>query len=289
MFLIIFSLLTIVLSQPSVGGINTTAWSITPTRTITLTPTRISNGVFGNTGTASGITGSSTNVSAFNQNNSITITSTPTLTQTHTPSQTATQTSTETLTITQTSTKTYIITQTYTTTQTYITTQTSTQSSAFLDTVTSTYIQMYTLSNTPTTTPSPTSVSTVSSTTNSTLMPISSDLLSNLNANSSVNSLIVSTTSLIGIVIGCVGIIAFGGLMVYYCKNKTKSIHSPMSSTMPEKTPSIPIQQNPISVPVQQNLESINSVQTVWTQHTDGVDTWYVSSNGESSWTLPRT
>jgi hypothetical protein len=277
MFLIIFSLLTSVLSQPSIGGINQTIYSITSTRTMTSTPTRINNGVIGYPGTAGGVISGSTNISAYNQTNNqtnnITITSTPTLTPTHTPSQTATQTPTE----------------TSTSTQTYTTTQTSTQSSTFSDTTTPTYAQMYTVSNTPTTTPSPTSVSTVSSTSNSTLTPISSDRLSNLNANSSVNSVIVSTTSLIGIVIGCVGIIVFGGLMVYYCKNKTKSIHSPMSSTMPEKTPSIPIQQNPISAPVQQNLESINPVQTVWTQHTDGVDTWYVSSSGESSWTLPQT
>jgi hypothetical protein len=285
MFLIIFSLLTSVLSQPSIGGINQTIYSITSTRTMTSTPTRINNGVIGYPGTTGGVISGSTNISAYNQTNNqtnnITITSTPTLTPTHTPSQTATHTPSQTATQTP--------TETSTSTQTYTTTQTTTQSSTFSDTTTPTYAQMYTVSNTPTTTPSPTSVSTVSSTSNSTLTPISSDRLSNLNANSSVNSLIVSTTSLIGIVIGCVGIIVFGGLMVYYCKNKTKSIHSPMSSTMPEKTPSIPIQQNPISVPVQQNLQSVNPVQTVWTQHTDGVDTWYVSSSGESSWTLPQT
>lgn len=277
MFLIIFSLLTIALSQPSAGGINTTLLSSTPTHTMTSTPTRISNGVFGNPGTTGGY--------PINQTN-ITITSTPTPSQTatHTPSQTAMPTETSSYTSTHSSTE----TPTQTSTQT--STQTTTQSSTFSDTVTPTHVQMYTVSNTITTTPSPTSVSTVSSTPNSTLTPISSDQLSNLNANSSVNSLIVSTTSLIGIVIGCVGIIAFGGLMAYYCKNKTKSIHSPMSSTMPEKTPSIPVQQNPISTLNEPNLsqQQPSIIQKKWTSNTDGTDTWYVSSDGESVWTLPE-
>ena len=63
-----------------------------------------------------------------------------------------------------------------------------------------------------------------------------------------------------------------------------------MSSTMPEKTPSIPVQQNPISTLNEPNFSQQQPpiIQKKWTSNTDGTDTWYVSSDGESAWTLPE-
>jgi hypothetical protein len=265
MFLIIFCLLESIVAQPFTGRVNT---NITLTRTQNLS----SSTIITNT-----VTSTVTNTPLSIQRSSQTPTNTPSQTPTHTPSQTPT----------------YILrnTPTYTSSQisiqsvSQILTESSSQTS--LPTYYSINYDSNTSVVTPTQSPTPGTIQTYNISISLSPSPSNlNNILNNINTNIINNSTMMTTSNIIGIVIGSILILSttISILGYYYTKNINKS-RSPVSSTMSEKDDSkISIQENPVLEPIQEN----NHIKKRWTQCVDGTDTWYVSSDGESVWVLPE-
>jgi hypothetical protein len=268
MLFILFCLIVRSLSQQTTGRINTTFVSISPTSSTKkiISTGNLNQGVVTSLNISS-LTPTSSSTPLISHMSILTSSETPTIE----PSQTPTQLS--------------IITSTHSVSPTFssILTDLNSQTSTVSNTVTST------------------GTISVTSTLTVTQSPVAGNLGNNLNTNNSPNLLNMTIPSIAGIVIGSICIVIITGFVAYYCKVKTKNNNSPVSSLMSQPVPySMSIQQNPISLQLelqkpelqqqelqQQELQQTVSIPKKWTKNTDGVDTWYVSSEGESVWILP--
>jgi hypothetical protein len=276
MLLILFSLISMSLSQQIVGGgINTTFISVTPTSTVS--PSFSSRRVI-NTGNLNQITIYNSSSSSLTP----TYTPTPSSTVSSMLSDSNTQTPSLTPTVLE------IVTHTGTSTGTVTTTGTVTS------TVTSNETSIGTSSGTVS----------VTNTVTVTRSPVPGNLGNNINANNPMNPLGISSNNIAAIVVVCIGVFITGFIIFYYKNNMfPKNSNSPVFSAIPQhniQTQTVPIQQNPLSSSIQleqqpsqnTNTNTINNTITntntkKWTSSTDGVDTWYISPEGESTWVLP--